>query len=175
MLFSLRPAVYTAWRELVKSIRGTIRLRQYELVTLGAARALGCRACVSAHGNVLLRNGIVDRPQLEALVRDVHAAGLEPLEVAMMELGEKVAVDAGAVTLEDITALRAFGLTDAAILDVVLVAAARSFYSKTLDALGVPPSPELAGTNDLLDLVATPARATAPTAEAVLGAAGPRC
>jgi hypothetical protein len=35
--------------------------------------------------------------------------------------------------------LRALGLTDAEIVDVVLAAAARCFFSKTLDALGVVP------------------------------------
>jgi uncharacterized peroxidase-related enzyme len=153
MLFSLRPAVHASWRELVKALRTTMRLRPYELVTIAAARALGCRACVSAHGAVLLRNEIVDRAQLEAIVRDFRGAGLEPVEVAAMDLAEKVAVEAHRVTAGDIDALRELGLGDAEILDIVLAAAARAFYSKTLEALGVPPSPELVETNGLLDLV----------------------
>jgi hypothetical protein len=39
----------------------------------------------------------------------------------------------------DIDRVRSLGLTDAEILDVVLAAAARCFFSKTLDALGVQP------------------------------------
>jgi len=35
--------------------------------------------------------------------------------------------------------LRGFGLTDDEIFDVVLAAAARCFFSKTLDGLGVQP------------------------------------
>ena len=172
LLFSLRPTVYRAWHELVKSIRRTMRLREYELVTLAAARALGCRACVSAHGAVLLRNGMIDRPQLEALVRDVRGAGLPPVEVAMLELAEKVAVDAHRVEREDIERLQAFGLEDAQILDVVLAAAARAFYSKTLEALRVPPSPQLAETNDLLDQVArSDPTAPGPTAAGTRAAA----
>jgi uncharacterized peroxidase-related enzyme len=153
VLFSLRPAVHAAWRPLVRSIRQTMRLRHYELVTLAAARALGCRACVSAHGALLLRNNVVDRAQLEAIVRDFRDAGLDPLEVAMMDLAQKVAIDAHRVTRSDVETLRTLGLADAEILDVVLAAAARSFYSKTLEALGVPPCPELVETNDLLDVV----------------------
>lgn len=152
-LFSLRPAIHMAWRELVKELRKTIHLRRYELVTIAAARALGCRACVSAHGAALLRNGLVDRSQLEAIVRNFRDAGLEPLEVAMMDLAEKVAIDARRVGPADIERLRSFGLDDGEIFDVVLAAAARAFYSKTLEALGVPPSPELLETNGLLDLV----------------------
>jgi hypothetical protein len=43
------------------------------------------------------------------------------------------------VTQADVDKLRALGLTDAEIVDVVLAAAARCFFSKTLDALGVVP------------------------------------
>ncbi len=153
ILFSLRPAIQVAWRELVKELRKTIHLRRYELVTIAAARALGCRACVSAHGAVLLRNGLVDQSQLEAIVRNFRDAGLEPLEVAMMDLAEKVAIDAHRVGPADIEGLRSLGLDDGEIFDVVLAAAARAFYSKTLELLGVPPSPELIETNGLLDLV----------------------
>jgi hypothetical protein len=35
--------------------------------------------------------------------------------------------------------LRAYGLSDAEILDIVLTAAARTFFSKVLDALGAEP------------------------------------
>ena len=54
-----------------------------------------------------------------------------------MELADKVAADAAAVTAEDIDGLRRLGLSDADIVDVVLAAAARCFFSKTLDGLGV--------------------------------------
>ncbi|HEY2542251.1 MAG TPA: hypothetical protein VGH92_04295, partial [Gaiellaceae bacterium] len=39
----------------------------------------------------------------------------------------------------DLQRLRDLGLTDAEIMDVALAAAARCFFSKTLDALGVLP------------------------------------
>ena len=40
--------------------------------------------------------------------------------------------------------LRALGLSDAEILDVVLAATIRCFFSKTLDALGVQPDASFA-------------------------------
>ena len=113
---------------------------------------------------MLLRNGVFDPAQLEAIVRDFRDAGLEPLDVAMMSLAEKVAVNAHAVTPRDIDTLRSLGLSDAEIFDVVLVAAARAFHSNTLEALGVPPSPELIEINGLLDL-AGPPRSPAGRAE----------
>ncbi len=154
-LFSLQPGVYRAWTELAEAVRRTMRLRRFELLTIVAARALGCRACVSAHAAFCIRAGIASREQIEAIVRDFRHAGLEPVEIALMDLVERVAIDAHHVGRADVEALRELGLRDNEILAAVLVAAARSFYSKSLEALGVPPSPALVDTNDLLDLAAT--------------------
>ena len=41
-IFSLRPEVYDAWGKLLGAIRGNMRLRRYELVTLASAMALEC-------------------------------------------------------------------------------------------------------------------------------------
>jgi hypothetical protein len=41
-LFSLRPEVLAAWRNLQGAIRNNMRLRRYELVTFAAATALHC-------------------------------------------------------------------------------------------------------------------------------------
>ena len=54
-----------------------------------------------------------------------------------MDLAEKVVVDATSIDNADLQPLRDLGLTETEIMDVVLAAAARCFFSKTLDALGV--------------------------------------
>ena len=56
-----------------------------------------------------------------------------------MDLAEKVVDDATSVTEADVQRLRDLGLTDKDVLDVVLAASARCFFSKTLDALGAEP------------------------------------
>ena len=43
------------------------------------------------------------------------------------------------MTQEDVDELKSHGLSDEDVLDVVLAAAARSFFSKTLDATGSEP------------------------------------
>ena len=40
--FSLRPAAYVAWENLIVSIRSNMDLRRYELVTIAAATKLRC-------------------------------------------------------------------------------------------------------------------------------------
>ena len=68
-VFSLRPEVLEAWRAFQGSIRKNLRLRQYELVTLAAAKALNCRYCLLAHGAILIKNGVsVD--QLRAILTE---------------------------------------------------------------------------------------------------------
>ena len=41
-ILSLRPDVYLAWENLLKTVRSKMRLRRYELVTLATAGALHC-------------------------------------------------------------------------------------------------------------------------------------
>jgi uncharacterized peroxidase-related enzyme len=151
-LFSLNPQARAAWRQMVVAIRDRMDLRRYELATIAAARVLRCRYCVSAHGAVL-QSKFYSRDQLEAITRDYRMADLEPVDVAIMEFAEKVALHAHKVTPEDVEGLRAHGLTDTDIFDVTLAAAARSFYSKTLEAMGAEPDEALASTNALFDLI----------------------
>ena len=87
----------------------------------------------------MLRSQFFSAEQLEAIVQDYRHAGLEPAEVAMMAYAEKIILNAYKVTPEDIDGLRAHGFSDTDILDIALTAAARSFYSKVLDAVGSEP------------------------------------
>ena len=74
---------------------------------------------------------------------DHRAAGLDEVDVAVMDLAERVVDDATSIGDADLQPLRDLGLSDTEIMDVVLAAAARCFFSKTLDALGVLPGREL--------------------------------
>ncbi len=143
--FSLRPEVYGAWRQLNGSIKAGMDLRRYELATLAAARRLRSSYCALAHGSVLMKNEFLTPDALSGLMEeDGTTADLSPVDVAVMELADKVADDATEVTQTDIDKLRALGLSDTDILDVVLTAAARCFFSKTLDALGAAPDAKYA-------------------------------
>src|SRR5262245_34920959 len=139
--FSLRPDVYAAWRQLLGSIRATMDLRRYELATIAAARRLRSSYCMLAHG-LVLADGLLPPETVRAAAVDHRSAGLDAVDVAVMDLADKVAADATTVTAADVDRLRSLGLSDAEILDVVLAAAARCFYSKTLDALGAEPDPQ---------------------------------
>jgi uncharacterized peroxidase-related enzyme len=130
--FSLRPEVYAAWRALHGAIAAHMEPRRYELATLAAARRLRSSYCALAHGAALLRLGLDPDAVCDG-------TGLSETEIAVMELAAKVAGDAQAVTRADLDRLRALGLDDAEIVDVVLTAAARCFFSTVLDGLGTEP------------------------------------
>jgi uncharacterized peroxidase-related enzyme len=136
--FSLRPDVYAAWRQLNGTIKANMDLRRYELATVAAARRLGSSYCMLAHGSILM-DKFLEPDAVRALADDFRTAELEPADLAVMELADKVAQDATSVTQADVDRLRDLGLTDGEILDVVVAAAARCFFSKTLDALGAQP------------------------------------
>ena len=136
--FSLRPSVYGAWRQLNGAIKQEMDLRRYELATVAAARRLRSSYCVLAHGSVLA-DKFLGPDAVRTLVADGEATQLSDVEVAVMDLADKVAGDATTVEQADIDRLRVAGLSDAEIMDVVLAAAARCFFSKTLDALGIAP------------------------------------
>ena len=134
--FEVRPDVYAAWRGLLGAIQANMDLRRYELATLAAAQRLRSSYCCLAHGKVLIEQ--FGEPVLQ-IASDRSTAGLDDVDLAVMELAERVVDDATAIDEPDLQRLRDLGLSDEEIMDVVLTAAVRSFWTKTLDALGVQP------------------------------------
>jgi alkylhydroperoxidase family enzyme len=132
--FTERPEVFAAWVELNGSIKAGMDLRRYELATLAAARRLRSSYCCLAHGTVLLER--FGEP-VRQIALDHRSAGLDAVDVAVMDLAERVVDDATSIDDVDLQPLRDLGLSETEIMDVVLAAAARCFFSKTLDALGV--------------------------------------
>jgi alkylhydroperoxidase family enzyme len=134
--FAERPEVYAAWGRLNGAVKAGMDLRRYELATLAAARRLRSSYCCLAHGTVLLER--FGEPVLE-IALDHRSAGLDEVDVAVMDLAERVVDDATSIGDADLQRLRDLGLSETDIMDVILAAAARCFFSKTLDALGVRP------------------------------------
>jgi uncharacterized peroxidase-related enzyme len=156
--FSPRPQVMAAWSGLLAEIRGNLDARRYELVTLAAARALRSSYCMLAHGSVLRRQ-FYTAEQLASIAGNVAAGELAAIDAATMAFAEKVARDASAITEADVQALREHGLSDTEIFDIAAAAAARCFFSKLLDALGVEPDAVYESLEDELKRRLTPGRA----------------
>ena len=91
-----------------------------------------------AHG-AELRNSFFSVNELKAIVKDFRNSVLPFEEVTMMSFAQKVITQTHQVNESDIDELRKNGFSDDEILDVILVSTARSFISKTVDALGATP------------------------------------
>jgi uncharacterized peroxidase-related enzyme len=136
--FSNRPEVLAAWIGLKDAVTSTMDPRRYELVTLAAARRVRSSYCMLAHGDVLATK-FYDPKRVRDIAADHRSAGLDEVDVAIMDLADKVAADASSITKADVDRLRALGLSDAEIFDVVAAAAMRCFFTKIVDGLGFQP------------------------------------
>ncbi|MDI1461627.1 carboxymuconolactone decarboxylase family protein [Catellatospora sp. KI3] len=141
-VFALQPEAYAAWQQLAKAVSGGMDLRRYELATVVAAKRLGSDYCTLAHSKVL-RERFYDEERLRAIVADHRTAGLDPVDVAVMDFAEKVAADPTTVTEADVAALRGHGLSEQDVLQVVLAVCVRRFFSGVLSAVGADPDPAL--------------------------------
>lgn len=145
LAFSTRPEVAEAWGRLNQSVREGMDRRRFEIATIAAARALRSTYCTAAHSK-FLRDVCGDEATLTALADDPSGATLDEQDRAVYRFAAQVATDAASVEQHDVDALRALGLTDVDVADVVFAAAARSFFTRVLDGLGARLDAETAGT-----------------------------
>lgn len=136
-VFGHRPDVYREWAGLNGAVKASMAARHYELATLAAALRLRSSYCALAHGQVLAeRLGAADEVRAVVAGREDD---LDPADAAVVRLASKVAAGAAAMSPDDLDELRDLGWSDAQILDVVLAAAARCFFSTVLEAVGAQP------------------------------------
>ena len=136
-MLARRPEVYKAWKQLNGAIKAQMDPRRYELATIAAARRLRSTYCMCAHSAVMINALDVDADAMRAIVSDPGTNAVDETERAIMEFADKVVIDATSVRQGDVDRLRDLGLADGDILDVILAATVRCFFSKTLDAAGV--------------------------------------
>ena len=143
--FSTRPDVAAAWNQLNATVREGMDRRRFEIATIAAARALRSTYCAAAH-STFLRDACGDEATLQAIAEQPDGAGLDPPDGVVYAFAAKVAADASSVEQTDVDALRAVGLSDGDIADVVFAASARSFFTKVLDGLGAQLDSQTAAT-----------------------------
>lgn len=134
-VFCYRPEIMGLWAQLQYGIKRHMDRRRFELVTFVAANALRSTLCSLAHGKLLTE--FLPMEDVGAIARGEAPKSLSAAEAAMLAFGRKVARDASAVTADDVALLKQHGFTDAEIFDISATAAARAFWTKLLDSLGV--------------------------------------
>lgn len=137
-VFCYRPQVMLAWANLQKTIRKTIDVRTYELVTLAAATTIHSSYCSLAHGKIL-HDSFYTKAELHTILHKEGAGVLTPKQQQIFKYAKKVAGDTSTITAQDIEDLKAVGCDDEEIFDIATAAAARCFFARIPDALGVQP------------------------------------
>jgi alkylhydroperoxidase family enzyme len=94
--------------------------------------------CAVAHASRALAGDLATVEEL------ADPSALPPADQAVVAFAAQVARDATAIAQADVDALRAHGLTDQEVFDVVAAATARCFFAKTLDAVGAQADAKLA-------------------------------
>jgi uncharacterized peroxidase-related enzyme len=95
-----------------------------------------------AHGHDL-RAEVADKTRVPGIVREWRTAELTGRERALGEFAELLTRTPGHVREADLGPLRAAGLDDAAISDLVQVVAYFNYINRVADGLGIDPEPEL--------------------------------
>src|SRR5260221_4658826 len=121
--------------------------RRFELATIAAARVYRSTYCLAAHSK-FLRDQCDDEASMRAVAADPSGARLDATDRAVIDFATKVARDAASITAVDVQGLRDLGIEDPDIADIVFAVAARAFFTKALDALGVQADAQLGETFD---------------------------
>jgi uncharacterized peroxidase-related enzyme len=138
-VFCHRPEIMGLWAQLQVGIKRHMTKRRFELVTFVAAHALRSTLCSLGHGKALTEFFSVE--DVVAIARGEVPESLSAAEAVMLEFGRKVARDASSVTAEDVERLRDQGFTDGEVFDIAATAAARAFWTKLIESLGVEAEP----------------------------------
>jgi len=133
--FSHHPEAYEAWQALITVLYGGMDRRRCELATLAAARTLKSTCCTVAHGKTL-RDRFFTVDEVVQIMEDHHRAGLDDVDVAVIDFAGKAARDSTSITQGDVDHLKSHGLTDREIFDVAFAVAARAFLTTLIESLG---------------------------------------
>lgn len=134
-VFCHRPEIMRLWAQLQSGIKRHMDKRRFELVTFAAAQALRSTLCSLAHGKALTE--FFSMQEVQSMAEGEVPSSLSTAEGEMMIFASKVARDAPSVTAADVRRLKECGFTDGEIFDIAATAAARAFWTKLIESLGV--------------------------------------
>lgn len=118
-----------------------LTMTQKEMVSTLVSAINGCDYCVDHHGRAL--DDVAERSGLAAaVIADPHQAGLDSRTLAMLVFAAKLTREPDTMGPGEVEALRAEGMTDEEILDLVQLVGYFNYTNRVATALGVDPEPE---------------------------------
>lgn len=151
-IHSLRPRTLKGHLELYKaalhSKPNALSQRERELLAVCVSLLNDCHYCVVHHQAGLAGHiGSVDLAEelAQASVGNRESDEITERELVMCAYARKLTLDLGNMLEEDLDAMRAIGMDDAAILDVNQIVAYFAYANRTVNGLGVNPAGEPLG------------------------------
>lgn len=139
------PAVLLAQdalsRALTVEYQGGLNGKERELIALVVSVQNRCRPCVWGHA-AKLRQITGDALWVGGIEVNYRDAELSPRERAIADYVQKLTQAPETVEERDVAPLRASGVTDQEIIEVVAIAAYFNFSNRINSGLGVQPNPE---------------------------------
>jgi uncharacterized peroxidase-related enzyme len=142
--YSYRPERFSAWFAHHKQLHEpTEHLDEAdrEMIAVVVSAWNRCTYCVVAHGQAL-RAALGDQVQADLIAINWRHADLDERRAAICGFAEKLTARPHEMTEPDLHALRAVGLTDEEVWDVVEIAAMYNFTNRMALALGQRPNEE---------------------------------
>jgi uncharacterized peroxidase-related enzyme len=133
-----RPEILEANWSKVKAVllTGKVPRETKELIAYAVSQANECAYCVAAHGRMLEGLGF-SRERIEKLGSDIASAGLEEKERRIVQFCVQATRDPKRITDGDVEALKALGVTEEELVEIVSTMDLFTSFNKFLDALSV--------------------------------------
>ena len=147
---SLRPEAMTAHLDLYMALmfgKSGLRRAERELIATVVSVANDCEYCTRHHAEALLAYW-KDEARLAQLLADPRLANLSDRELALVDYALKLTRQPGAVSEEDVSALRQQGLADRDVLDANMITGYFNFVNRVAEGLGVEVTDEEVGGYD---------------------------
>lgn len=121
--------------------RGGLSRAERELGAVGASVVNRCVYCAAVHASRYNQLTKSEEP-MQRVFADGEDAALEPRQAAIFRFASKLSKTPSAAEEDDMRALRAAGLDDAEILDLILSAALFGWANRLMHTLGDPVAKE---------------------------------
>lgn len=126
---------FTRWMQAVLRGPSEWSIGQRELFAAFTSHLNRCRYCIGDH-SATSSQALRDDTLVQAALDDWRSARLDPKTKAILGLLEKLTLEPEKVTSQEMAAVRATGVSDAAIEDAIHVCAIFNSLNRLADALG---------------------------------------
>jgi uncharacterized peroxidase-related enzyme len=144
LAFQWRPSRLEAWMDHFDAVMApteSLPNVEREMIAVAVSMANACSYCLVAHG-FSVRKLTRDPVNGDLITLDYRRAEISPRQRALLDFARKLTVEPAECDEGDLDALRAHGLSDEDLWDVIEIAAMFNFTNRMAHATGMLPNPE---------------------------------